>query len=83
MNGSSFQTFSNAQIIVCFVGFIFITIFIKKLASMVFQKLFPNDESFVTDEELRALKQEIADLREIIIKAGVDAAEFKHFTMRK
>lgn len=80
MIGQSLQTFSNAQILVCFVGFIFITIFVQKFAERAFQNFFPKNE------ELHALKREIADLREIMlvvaVKTGVDVAEFKSLAGR-
>jgi hypothetical protein len=88
MIGQSLQTVSDAQIIVCFVGLIFITIFIQKSAERAFQKFFPKDEELTSlktemkglreiltskDKELEALKRGIADLREIMLVIAVQS----------
>lgn len=86
MIGQSLQTISDAQIIVCFVGLIFITIFIQKSAERAFQKFFPKDEELTSlktemaalhdvmaaqDEELDAMKRGISDIRRILLVVAV------------
>lgn len=75
------ESFSYAQIVVCFVGIIFIQAVIQKAAGAFCQRFFPKTEKYVTLAEFRSLKDELVEMRGILlviaVKTGVDVNQFK------